>query len=40
VSADDRTRTISRVDGAVTIVVSGDLSYEGLDAFASTLRAS
>ncbi len=40
VSADDRTRTISRVDGAVTIVVSGDLSYDGLDAFASTLRSS
>ena len=40
VSGDDRTRTISRVDGAVTIVVSGDLSYEGLDAFASTLRSS
>jgi hypothetical protein len=40
VSADDRTRTLSRVDGAVTIVVSGDLSYAGLDAFASTLRAS
>jgi hypothetical protein len=40
VSADDRTRTISHLDGAVTIVVSGDLSYDGLDAFASTLRSS
>jgi hypothetical protein len=40
VSSDDRTRTISRIDGAVTIVVSGDLSYDGLDAFASTLRSS
>jgi hypothetical protein len=40
VSADDRTRTLSRVDGAVTIVVSADLSYEGLEAFCSTLRSS
>lgn len=40
VSADNRTRTLSRVDGAVTIVVSGDLSYAGLEAFASTLRSS
>jgi Protein of unknown function (DUF4245) len=40
VSADDRTRTLSRVDGSVTIVVSADLSYQGLEAFASTLRSS
>ena len=40
VSADDRTRTISRVDGSVTTVVSADLSYAGLEAFASTLRSS
>jgi hypothetical protein len=40
VSADNRTRTLSHVEGAVTIVVSGDLSYAGLDAFASTLRSS
>lgn len=40
VSADDRTRTLSRTDGAVTTVVSGDLSYAGLEAFASTLRSS
>lgn len=40
VSGDDRTRTLSRVDGGVTTVVSGDLSYDGLDAFASTLRSS
>lgn len=39
VSSDDRTRTLSRVDGAVTIVVSGDLSYAGLEAFVSTLRS-
>jgi len=39
VSADDRTRTLSRVDGSVTTVVSGDLSYVGLEAFASTLRS-
>jgi len=40
VSTDDRTRTLSRVDGSVTIVVSGDMSYAGLEAFASTLRSS
>jgi len=40
VSPDDRTRTISRVDGTVTTVVSGDLSYAGLEAFASTLSSS
>jgi len=40
VSDDDRTRTLSRVDGSVTIVVSADLSYAGLEAFASTLRSS
>jgi len=40
VSADDRTRTLSRVDGAVTIVVSADFSYQGLEAFCSTLRSS
>jgi len=39
VSADDRTRTLSRVDGSVTVVVSGDMSYAGLEAFASTLRS-
>ncbi|HET7724613.1 MAG TPA: DUF4245 domain-containing protein [Propionibacteriaceae bacterium] len=40
VSADDRTRTLSRTDGSVTTVISGDLSYAGLEAFASTLRSS
>ena len=40
VSADDRTRTLSRVDGSVTTVVSADLSYAGLEAFASTLTSS
>jgi hypothetical protein len=40
VSTDDRTRTLSRVDGAVTIVVSGDMSYAGLEAFTSTLRSA
>jgi hypothetical protein len=40
VSDDDRTRTLSRVDGSVTIAVSADLSYAGLEAFASTLRSS
>ena len=40
VSADDRTRSLSRVDGSVTTVVSADLSYAGLEAFASTLRSS
>lgn len=40
ISADDRTRTLSRVDGSVTTVVSADLSYAGLEAFASTLRSS
>jgi hypothetical protein len=40
VSGDTRTRTLSRVDGSVTIVVSGDMSYAGLEAFASTLRST
>ncbi len=40
VSTDDRTRTLSRVDGSVTIVVSADLSYAGVEAFVSTLRSS
>lgn len=40
VSSDDRTRTLSRVEGSVTTVVSADLSYAGLEAFVSTLRAS
>ena len=40
VSADDRTRTLSRLDGSVTTVVSADLSYAGLEAFASTLTSS
>jgi len=39
VSGDTRTRTLSRLDGSVTIVVSGDMSYAGLEAFASTLRS-
>ncbi len=39
VSADDRTRTLSRVDGSVTTVVSADLTYAGLEAFASTLKS-
>ena len=39
VSPDNRTRTISRVDGSVTTVVSGDTTYEGLEAFASTLQS-
>jgi len=40
VSPDDRTRTLSRVDGTVTIVVSGDTTYAGLEAFTSTLQSS
>jgi hypothetical protein len=31
---------LSRVDDPVTTVVSGDLSYAGLEAFASTLTPS
>jgi Protein of unknown function (DUF4245) len=40
VSSDDRTRTLSRVDGSVTTVVSADLTYAGIEAFVSTLTSS
>lgn len=36
-SADGRTRSLVRSDPKVTTVVVGDASYEGLEAFASTL---
>ena len=37
VSPDDRTRSLVLTQPAVTTVVSGDLPYEALEAFASTL---
>lgn len=37
-SPSGRTRVIYRTEGAVTTVVAGDVAYEGLDAFASTLK--
>jgi hypothetical protein len=37
VSADDRTRSLVRSTPAVTTVVVGDTTYEGLEAFAATL---
>jgi hypothetical protein len=40
VSADDRTRSLVRVEPTVTTVVVGDTSYTGLEAFATTLSDS
>lgn len=37
VSRDGRTRALARTGGGSTVVVSGDLPYESLDAFAATL---
>lgn len=37
VSDDDRTRSLARTDAASTVVISGDLPYEALEAFATTL---
>ena len=37
VSDDGRTRAIVRSDGQSTLVISGDLPYEALEAFATTL---
>ena len=39
VSDDDRTRALVRSGGGSTVVVSGDLPYEGLAAFATTLSS-
>jgi hypothetical protein len=39
VSADDRTRSLVLTSPGVTTVVSGDLEYAGLEAYASTLTA-
>jgi Protein of unknown function (DUF4245) len=36
-SADGRTRSLVRREPAVTTIVSGDLSYEGLEAYTATL---
>ncbi|MFT4218666.1 MAG: DUF4245 domain-containing protein [Micropruina sp.] len=38
VSDDDRTRALVRSDDQSTVVISGDLPYEALEAFATTLR--
>lgn len=38
VSDDDRTRSIVRSDGRSALVISGDLPYEALDAFATTIK--
>ncbi|MFT4294792.1 MAG: DUF4245 domain-containing protein [Micropruina sp.] len=38
VSDDDRTRALVRSDSASTLVISGDLPYPALEAFATTLR--
>ena len=40
VSDDGRTRSLALVDGSLATVVSGDLPYEALEAFASTLEPS
>lgn len=37
VSPDDRTRALVRSDPGSTLVISGDLSYEALEAFATTI---
>jgi uncharacterized protein DUF4245 len=37
VSDDDRTRALVRSDPESTVVISGDLPYQGLEAFATTL---
>lgn len=37
ISADERTRSLVRTTSSVTTVVVGDATYEGLEAFASTL---
>jgi uncharacterized protein DUF4245 len=37
VSPDDRTRSLVRREPAVTTIVSGDLGYEALEAYAATL---
>ena len=37
VSDDDRTRSLVRTDNSSTVVISGDLSYQALEAFASTI---
>ena len=39
VSPDGRTRSLVRREPAVTTIVSGDLGYEALEAYASTLAA-
>lgn len=36
-SRDGRTRALVRADGSSTLVISGDLPYEALEAFATTL---
>ncbi len=38
VSRDGRTRAVARTGGGSTVVISGDLPYESLDAFAATVE--
>lgn len=40
VSPDDRTRSLVKIDDDVSTIVSADTSYEGLEAYVSTLRSS
>jgi hypothetical protein len=40
VSRDGRTRALARTGGGSTVVISGDLPYESLEAFAGTLAGS
>jgi len=40
VTDDGRTRALAKTDGTVVTVVAGDTSYDGLAAFASTLRSN